>query len=118
MTGVRVSIKPFCMYLKCNTLFVAIDDFDVSGFPMTGTIDENNSQQCFSISITDDKNREGTETFTVRFDVTNSQGNLIYNPISATVSILDDDSKCRVHKLTKLMSINVDRNALVLHVYM
>ena len=88
-------------YLKCNVLFAVMDDFDTSGFPMTGNINETTSEQCFNINITDDNKREGTETFTVQFEVTNYQGNLVYDPINATVSILDDDSKCRVHKRTK-----------------
>lgn len=60
---------------------------------MTGNITETTTEQCFNISITDDNRREDIEIFTLQFDVTDSQGSFLYNPISATVSIEDDDSK-------------------------
>ena len=77
----------------------AINDFDVSTFPMTGHITETTTEQCFNIRIIDDNRREDTEIFTVQFDVTDSQGSFLYNPISATVSIEDDDSKY-LYKIT------------------
>ena len=75
-------------------VIAAVNDFDVSGILMTGNITEATTEQCFNISITDDNRREDTETFTVQFDVTDSQGSFLYNPVSAIVSIEDDDGKC------------------------
>ena len=81
-----------CQYVV-PTLYVATDDFDASGFPMTGKINETNSDQCFNITIINDNRREDTETFTVHIEVTGSQGNISYDAINTTVSIEDDDSK-------------------------
>lgn len=70
-----------------------MDDFDASGFPMTGNITETTSEQCFNISIINDNRGEDTEIFTVQFEVTSYQGSFMYDPMNSTVYIEDDDSK-------------------------
>lgn len=60
---------------------------------MTGSITETTSEQCFNISITNDNRREDTEIFIVKFQVTDSQGSFMYDPINTTVYIEDDDGK-------------------------
>ena len=73
-----------------------MDDFDASGFPITGNITETTSEQCFNISITNDNRRENTEIFIVQFEVTNSQGSFMYDPINSTIFIEDDDGNMHV----------------------
>ena len=68
-----------------------MNDYSASGFPMTGSITETTSEQCFNVTITDDSRREDTEIFIVQFEVTSSQGNFVYDPINSTVYIVDDD---------------------------
>ena len=70
-----------------------MDDFDASGFPMTGNITETTSEQCFNISIINDNRKEDNETFSVHLNAIASQGNFIYSPLYALVTIEDDDSK-------------------------
>ena len=77
--------------------FADMNDFDASGFPMTANISETTSVQCFNISIINDNRREDTEMFTVQFEVTGSQGSFLFDPINATVSIIDDDGECATH---------------------
>ena len=58
---------------------------------MTASITETTSEQCFNVSINNDSRREDTEIFIVQFEVTNSQGSFMYDPINSTVYIEDDD---------------------------
>ena len=75
-------------------LSLDLDDFSAFVFLMSGNITETISEQCFNISITNDNRREDTEMFIVQFEVTNSQGSFMYDPINSTIYIEDDDGKC------------------------
>ena len=90
--GESICIWKFsCIYGICKYYYIVVDDFDASGFPMTGNITDTTSKQCFNVSITNDNRTEDTEMFTVRFEETNSKGSFKYGPINSTVSIEDDD---------------------------
>ena len=63
---------------------------------MAGNITETTSEQCFNVSINNDNRREDTEIFIVKFEVTNSQGSFMYDPINSTIFIEDDDGNIHV----------------------
>ena len=76
---------------SCIIILIIVDsDFDVG--PYTITIDAGKNNVTFSISITNDRIREKSETFNLTIDGS-SLPNGITSTDRATVTIMDNDSK-------------------------
>ena len=79
-------------------MFFAGTDFQLTEVFATVSSDPNAAARCFTISITDDGNPEGTEQFTISFvvdfvDPDIDTARVTSNPAQATIFIQDNDGK-------------------------
>ena len=76
---------------NCNFKRLFADNEDYTYTYGSDTLDDSDSTDCNSVSITSDSIDEEEECFTISLYTTTSLAGLTLNPNIATVCIIDDD---------------------------